>query len=58
MPKLPDDPRFKHVDYRHTNLEKTFQRVRREQKEAAERAQAEREAAQKVVEAKVRTLRK
>ncbi len=44
MKKLPHDPRFDFVDYRHTNLEVTFRRVRRrmaEEAEAAEKAQRE-----------------
>jgi hypothetical protein len=40
MKRLPDDPRFKHVDLHHTNLRVTFARVRREMAEAEERRKA------------------
>jgi len=39
MGKLKDDERFKNVDYHHTDLKKTFARVRAQQREA-EKAQA------------------
>ena len=35
MGKLLHDERFKHVDYHHTDLRRTFARVRAVQKEAA-----------------------
>jgi hypothetical protein len=43
MGKLLHEEQFKHVDYHHTNLRKTFARIRAQQKEAA-KAQAESEA--------------
>lgn len=30
MKRLPDDPRFKHVNLYHTNLHVTFARIRRD----------------------------
>jgi hypothetical protein len=44
MSKMNDDERFKHVDYRHTDLRKTFARIRAKQKEEAA-AKVDREAA-------------
>ena len=37
MKKLPDEERFKHVDYHHTKLRLTFARVRKQQAEQAAR---------------------
>ena len=49
MGKLLNDERFKNVDYRHTNLQKTFARIRAQMKVEAEAKQAnETEAASKV----------
>jgi hypothetical protein len=45
MKRLPDDPRFKHVDYKHTNLRVTFARIRKQQADEA----AATAAAQKVI---------
>ena len=36
MNRLPDDPRFRHVDYKHTDVRKTFARERARLKAAAE----------------------
>jgi len=35
MKKLPDDEKFKYVDYQHTNLRVTFARIRKQQAEEA-----------------------
>ena len=49
MGKFLYDERFKYVDYHVTDLKKRFDRVRREQREAAERQKAAQlEATQKV----------
>lgn len=50
MKKLPPDPRFDHVDYRHTNLRVTFARVRREQ--------AEQKLREAIVSKKVTTIKR
>lgn len=54
MKKLPDDPRFKHVDLHNTNLRVTFARIRKEQAEARQ----QQEATKREADEKVRTLRK
>lgn len=51
------DPAFEYVDSAHTNIAKTFARIRREQRKQAEAAAAERAAAEAESAAKVRVLR-
>uniref|UniRef100_A0A6M3KG75 Uncharacterized protein n=1 Tax=viral metagenome TaxID=1070528 RepID=A0A6M3KG75_9ZZZZ len=53
MKRIPHDPRFDYVDMHHTDVAKTFARVRaRQAKEKKEREEREAEAS-----AKVRTLK-
>lgn len=52
MKQLPDDPRFRYVSLYHTDVAKTFARVRRQIKEEKER----REAIKEEVAVKVRRI--